>query len=154
MVGIELKNGGVVKIRLENGVDIPFDRPVPLSEVQEIIPALEKLERLAAPNRISNFLRNTTDGGKAYLRVLLQGRGWMWNSEVREALGRSGFTVKGGTITSQVIAGIRRGLCAAAKRSGLQRVDEQKWSDEHHENRYRIKPEFRNELRAQLQEGN
>jgi len=129
---------------------VPLRTSLPAAEAEKVIKAFETVEDLIDPElvriKIAESLEELVNGltplQKEYVIILLSAGGWLYNSEVRGILEKRGL----GKLGSQSIAGMRAGLRRKTDRYGLETVDEQEWDDEEQENRYRVRPKYRDKL--------
>lgn len=140
------EKGKVVAIEIGNKV-FYTKNPIPFEEMSKYSSAIDTLEEILDFNRkdvpqelIEQFLEGMLEKTLEYVKLLLSEDRWFYSSEIQEKL----------RITSQSISGIRSSLTKRANKLNIKNVDEAKFDADRGENKYRIKPEYRELLRKAL----
>lgn len=150
MVKILTENGKVVGVEL-GGKMFHTKKPVPFREMERYSGALDTIEELIdfSGKRITAnvtaevmdaFVLNMYPKTIEYLTLLLSEERWFTAAEIKEKL----------EIKSQGIAGCRTSLSKRAKNLGIEEVDEWKWDQMVGAGEYRVKRQYREQLKKAL----
>ena len=119
------------------GEGIQYEGEISIDEAVDLLKRFCGREPVQA---MQQFWGDLTERQKLYCRGT--NNGWISNSDLRSFFGRHSYR----NMRPTAIAGIRRGLNMKARKWLGEEIDEQNWIENDGQNRYRIKPKFRDAL--------